>query len=282
MAFQATRVQEQLGAELKRLRGGKSQTAVANAVGMSQPNLGRKERGRVQITLDDVVALCNYYGIDGPETARLSAMALASRDPQWWKELEDYLDPGYYRQIRLENDAVRIVSFRPSVIHGLLQTEDYMQALFAGSGSVVDFYRKKANMRARRGRQRRLTEPGAPLVLDVMMDDAIFDKDFGDPQALLGQLKHLLQMSELPNVTIRCLPKNAPIVFEQLEVFSFGDDGGPAVGIIESVFGVVIVEHELQVEQNIAMLDYVSAHARTAEQTAEIIQNKIKELELAT
>lgn len=280
MAFQPTRVQEQLGAELKRLRGSKSQTAVARAVGMSQPNLGRKERGRVQITLDDVVALCSYYEVDGQETARLSAMALASRDPQWWKDLEDYLDPNYYRQIRLENDAARVVAFRPSVVHGLLQTEDYMRAIFAASGSSVDTFRKKANMRARLGRQRRLIEPD-PLVLDLIMDDSILNKDFGQPKALLGQLRHLLEMSELPNVAIRLVPITTPLVFEQLEVFEYGLRGGPAVAIVESVFGVVIVENALQVEQNLAMIEHVSAHARTPEQTAELIKNKITELELA-
>lgn len=283
MAFQPTRVQEQLGAELKKLRTDRSltQEEVAPFVGMSQTNLGRKENAKIQITLDDVVALCRHYGVDGPGTARLSEMALASRDPQWWKELEDYLEPNYFRQIRLENDAVRVLSFRPSVVHGLLQTEDYMRAIFARSGNAVDPFRKKANMRARLGRQRRLDEPEKPLMLDAIMDDSILQKDFGDVHALLGQLRHLLEMSARPNVTIRLLPIDAPVVSEQLEVFIFGDRIGPAVAIVESVFGVVIVENALQVEQNLAMIEHVSAHARTPEQTAELIKNKITELELA-
>lgn len=280
MAFQPTRTQEQLGTELKKLRTARSltQEEVAPFVGMSQSNLGRKENAKIQITLDDVVALCRHYEVDGAETARLSEMALASRDPQWWKEFEDYLDPNYYRQIRLENDAVRVFAFRPSVFHGLLQTEDYMRAVFAGSGTSVDPFRKKANMRARIRRQQRLTEPDKPLNIDAIMDDSVLDKDFGDPRALRGQLEHLLRMAELPNVTIRLVPISAPIVFEALEVIEFGDSGGTAVAIIESVFGVVVVEHALQVEQNLAMIEHVSTYARTPEQTVDLITSKIKEL----
>lgn len=282
MAFQPTRTQEQLGTELRKLRTarGLAQEEVAPFVGMSQSNLGRKENAKIQITLDDVVALCRHYEADGAETARLSEMALASRDPQWWKDLADYLDPAYFRQIGLENDAVRVLSFRPGVVHGLLQTEDYMRAVFARSGGVVDPYRKKANMRARIGRKRRLHEPEKPLMLDVTMDDTVLEKDFGQPKVLLGQLKHLLRMAELPNITIRTMPVKAPLVFEQLEIIEFGATGGMAVAIIESIFGVVIVESELQVEQNFAMLEYVSTFARTPEQTVELITSKIKELEL--
>lgn len=280
MAFEASRVQQELGNHLRRIRGGRTLEEVAPHVGMDRRTLARKEKGEIGITIDEVLALCAFYGADGPETALLSEMARSSRSSRWWKELEDFLEPNYYRQIGLENDAVRVISFRPSVVHGLLQTEEYMRAVFASSGNSVDTFRKKANMRARLGRQRRLHEPDNPLMLDVIMDDSVLRKDFGDSRALLGQLKHLLRMASLPNVTIRLVPNDAPVVFEQAEGFEFGALGGAAVAVVESIFGVVIIENELQVEQTLAMIDHVSTYARNAEQTAEVISKTIKELEL--
>lgn len=279
MAFQAPRIQKQLGAELKQLRSARGQTQkeAAEGVGWDQTTVGRKERADVLITNDDVLTLCAYYEADGPTTARLSEMARASSDPQWWREFEAYLDSQYYRQISLENDAVRILALRPSVVHGLLQTEAYMRAVF--DSDALDPVRRKAHIRTRLGRQRRLVEPDKPLVLDVIMEDTVLDKDFGQPQALLGQLRHLQRMAALPNVTVRTIAPTAPVVFEQTEHFEFGDLGGTALTVVEYVCGVLIVENQLQVESNFAAFERVSAYARTPEQTADLLASKIKELE---
>jgi transcriptional regulator with XRE-family HTH domain len=281
MAFQADQIQKQLGRELKRLRGSRKLAEVANDVGMDRRTLARKENAEVRITNRDVLRLCAYYEVDGPETARLSEMAQASQTAKWWKEFEDYLDPNYYRQISLENDAARIMALRPSVVHGLLQTESYMRAIFDSSGSPLDPVRKKAHIRVRLGRQRRLVEPDRPLILDVVMEDGALDKDFGRPQALLEQLYHLRKMAELPNITIRTIASTAPVVFEQLELFEFGGYGGAAMTLVESACGVLLVENQLQVESIRAFFEHNSAYARTPEQTAELITNKITELELA-
>lgn len=281
MAYEASRAQQELGRQLRNLRTlrGYSQQDVAKAIGWDQRTVGRKELAQVQITNDDVLMLCAYYEADGPETARLSEMARSSRTDQWWKEFEDYFDSQYYRQIGLENDAVRILALRPSVVHGLLQTERYMRALFDSSGSPLDPVRKKAHIRARLGRQRRLVEPDRPLILDVVMEDAVLDKDFGQPQTLLEQLRHLQRMASLPNVTVRTIESTAPIVFEQLELFEFGALGGAAITIVESACGVLIVENQLQVESIRSFFEHNSAYARTPEQTMDLIVRKIKELE---
>ena len=278
MAFEASREQEQLGLEFRKIREDRGLTleVVARALNWDRRTLSRKESAKIQISNEDVLALCGFYKLSGPETARLSAMAVRSRTDRWWEEYKGYISDPYYRQIGLENDAVRVRAVRPSVVHGLLQTDQYMQAVYNATGVVLDPYRTKAHMRVRQLRRRRLTEP-TPLRLDVVMTDSVLDKDFNRPDALYEQLVQMLELSRKPNINIQFISDEAPVIVDQSELFEFGDLGGAAVAVIEPVFGVMITDNELQVDGCRSVIEHISAAARSVEQSAELLEEKVKE-----
>lgn len=90
---------------------------------------------------------------------------------------------------------------------GLLQTADYARVLFER------FYRGRRDVEAvvrrhvavRLARQERLTIE-RPLKLSVVLDESVVMRPLGGRDVLTGQLVHLAEVAELPNVRIRVLP----------------------------------------------------------------------------
>jgi hypothetical protein len=57
-------------------------------------------------------------------------------------------------------------------------------------------------------RQQLLTQPGAPEVW-VVLDEAVLRRSPASPKVMRGQIEHLLQVSDLPNVTLQIVPFGA-------------------------------------------------------------------------
>lgn len=93
----------------------------------------------------------------------------------------------------------------PTMVPGLLQTEDYARAIFsAGGSSDVD-----SLVATRMARQEVVSRPNPPLVL-VLLDEGAIDRPVGGRREVMSdQLGRLLDVSALPHVMLRIVPKSA-------------------------------------------------------------------------
>jgi hypothetical protein len=66
-------------------------------------------------------------------------------------------------------------------------------------------------VKARIARQRLLFSGTAPR-FEAVLDESVLHRVVGSPTVMLGQLRRLLEMSRLPNVTIRVVPYDAGVV----------------------------------------------------------------------
>jgi Domain of unknown function (DUF5753) len=66
-------------------------------------------------------------------------------------------------------------------------------------------------VQARIARQRLLFARGAPD-FEAVLDESVLHRVVGSPAVMLAQLRQLLEMSHLPNVTIRVVPYDAGVV----------------------------------------------------------------------
>jgi transcriptional regulator with XRE-family HTH domain len=205
-----------LGAELRRLRGkaGLTLDEVADLMTCSTSKISRLETGKGIPKMPDIRELIRIYGVTSDtEQDMLLRLVRDGRQPGWWEPLTEGVHPERFvldypgRYAALENDAAMIRSFDTTMVHGLLQTEEYARAVVTASlphHSTLEIDRL-VELRLKRQEALRRTEP-APLELLAVLDEAVLPRAVGGAPAMAAQLEHILEMSELPTVTVQVLP----------------------------------------------------------------------------
>jgi transcriptional regulator with XRE-family HTH domain len=197
-----------LAAELRRLRGSRTGTTVAKALGWSPAKVSRYELGQGTFPLEEIEKLLDYYGVTEPRRAQLLALAVEANEPAWWYDYADVLSPGYMEFIGLEAEAASELEWQVEAVPGLLQTEEYARAIHTAHQQVVlmppGIFERR--IRARMIRQELLTTRNPPLELSVVIDEAVLLRKVGSRAVMARQLRHLAEMTQLPNVELRILP----------------------------------------------------------------------------
>jgi transcriptional regulator with XRE-family HTH domain len=177
----------------ERVAQGWSLQELARRSGIAAPHLSRIENGRrpptenVAIAMDTVFPERRGWFLEFYDESR-SWAAAGFRD---WPEYEDR--------------AARLHVWSPSVIHGLLQTEEYARALLQtlpeATPEVVE-----GRLRSRMERQQRVLARDDPPQAWFLVDEHSLYRQAGSPEIMAGQMRHLAQVCALPSVTVQVLP----------------------------------------------------------------------------
>lgn len=239
-----------LGAELKRCReaAGLTQENVSRHFEWHAAKVTRIETARVAVTPRDVRDLLSLYGIDDQEYREaLVALARASREKTWWTDYRDLMRPGNF--VGLEAEASSMRAWEPIVLPGLLQTEAYMRALMRSGQSSEPPHRIDRRVTLRLKRQGRLTAE-RPINLSAIVDESVVRRVIGGSDAMNEQLRHLIEVAQLPNVTVQILPFNAgehPFLGGPAALLEFRESTHPDVVYVEGLAGDLYEEQPLEV-----------------------------------
>jgi transcriptional regulator with XRE-family HTH domain len=269
-----------LGQELRRLRELKGMTAeeVAERLLVSQSKISRLENGRRSISQRDVRDLCGVYEVEDHRIVdSLMQMAKDSRQQGWWHAFGDI---PYSVYIGLETDAASLRVYEPQVVPGLLQTRSYAEALITGAlpESGTTDIEKRVSVRLRR--QERIKDSEHPLRLWVVIDEAALRRLIGDRNLMREQLEHLVELSQLPHVTVQVLPFEMgahPGINGQYAVLEFPDASDSSVVYIEGVTSDLYLEKANDVQKYSVMYEHLRAQALNVDQTRQFIENIAKE-----
>jgi transcriptional regulator with XRE-family HTH domain len=199
-----------LGSQLRRLRERRQITCeeAGGAIRASHSKISRMELGRVRCRRRDVADLLRLYGVTN-EDEQNGMLALADRanEPGWWHSYSDILPNWFEIYIGLEEAASRIRTYEVQFVPGLLQTEDYARAVTllghpSAPGHEVE---RRVGLRMRR---QSLLEADDPSHLWAVVDEAVLRRPLGGKRVMRRQLEHLLEVTELPNVTLQVVPFN--------------------------------------------------------------------------
>ncbi|GGT24319.1 helix-turn-helix domain-containing protein [Streptomyces chromofuscus] len=268
-----------LGQELRRLRELKGMTAeeVAERLLVSQSKISRLENGRRSISQRDVRDLCGVYEVEDHRIVdSLMQMAKDSRQQGWWHSFGDI---PYSVYIGLETDAASLRVYDPQVVPGLLQTRQYAEALIQGAlpeATPTDID-KRVQVRLRR--QERIAAAEHPLRLWAVLDEAAVRREVGNKQVMIDQLEHLLEMSQLPHVTVQLIPFSMgahPGVSGQYAILEFPDAADSSVVYIEGVTSDLYLEKPQDVQKYSVMYEHLRAQALNADQTREYLSDVAK------
>src|SRR6266568_6622665 len=197
-----------LGAQLRRLREAGDLTTgdAAEAIRATHSKISRLERGRTAARQRDVADLLTLYGVtDEAERGGLLILARQAGAQGWWQQYSDILPKWLELYIGLGKAASIIRTYEVQFVHGLMQTEDYARAVILISNAHAPAAEIDRRVSIRMERQRLLTQPGAPDLWAVL-DEAALRRAPDGPKVMLAQLEHLLQIADLPNVTIQVVP----------------------------------------------------------------------------
>ncbi|MFJ8360232.1 helix-turn-helix domain-containing protein [Streptomyces sp. NPDC093984] len=197
-----------LGSHLRRLREARGITReqAGYSIRASESKISRMELGRVSFKTRDVEDLLTLYGItDEAERTSLLSLAKEANVAGWWHSYSDVLPNWFPTYVGLEGAAHLIRSYEVQFVHGLLQTEAYAHAVVSRGmkgASAEDIDRRVA---LRLERQKYLVSENAPQ-FHVVLDEAALRRPYGDRQVMRGQLQHLIDISERPNVRLQIMP----------------------------------------------------------------------------
>lgn len=208
-----------------REKAGLTQRLAAETLEWSLSKLIRIETGTVSVSVTDLRALLQLYGIDDQQVvAALEAAARGSKGPSWWAPYNDVLTTTYAQYLGFESAATSIRSYHPVIIPGHLHTQDYAMALLQPR---VDPERAERVVDLRIARQERTFDEGGPHA-SFVLDELALRRIIGGAHVMKHQLDHLLEMSARPAVDISVLPADSGAHFSTLGSFvllGFADDG---------------------------------------------------------
>ncbi|MEV0779715.1 helix-turn-helix transcriptional regulator [Streptomyces sp. NPDC050433] len=268
-----------LGQELRRLRELKGMTAeeVAERLLVSQSKISRLENGRRSISQRDVRDLCGVYEVeDNRIVESLMQMAKDSRQQGWWHAFGDI---PYSVYIGLETDAASLRVYEPQVVPGLLQTRGYAEALITGAlpeTSPTDV-EKRVSVRVRR--QERINAPEQPLRLWAVIDESALRRVVGGKHLMREQLEYLVELSQLPHVTVQVLPFDMgahPGISGHYAILEFPDATDSSVVYIEGVTSDLYLEKANDVQKYSVMYEHLRAQALNVDQTREFVSDIAK------
>ncbi|OEJ60089.1 transcriptional regulator [Streptomyces agglomeratus] len=205
-----------LGSQLRRLRESRGVTreAAGYSIRASESKISRMELGRVSFKARDVADLLTLYGVtDQAERESLLSLAREANVAGWWHSYGDVLPGWFQTYVGLEGAASLIRIYEVQFVHGLLQTESYAHAVVSRGmphASAAEIDRRVA---LRLERQKVLVSERAPH-FHAVLDEAALRRPYGDRAVMRGQLQHLIEVSEQPNITLQVMP------------FSFGGHAG--------------------------------------------------------
>ncbi|GAB4046897.1 helix-turn-helix domain-containing protein [Catellatospora paridis] len=273
---------QRLGVELRRLRetAGLTGEQVVDQVGWAaKSKLSRLENGRSRPDLADVLDLLDLYRVRGRDRDQLVAIARDAGNTRGWLRAYPVMTQRQRGYAELEAGSARIREYGLAMIPGLLQTPEYARARILSSrplsgaaspadgvpvqrvnpavGPVAELpapQEPDTEVAARLARQTILTR-----TLDAPCYEAILDE-----QALLGrgapddvrdgQLAHLAALTQLPNVTIRVLPRAATvgqhfIPYTGFSIYHFPDPDDPETVAVETLARELVLTDRNSVER---------------------------------
>ncbi|GGW30708.1 helix-turn-helix domain-containing protein [Streptomyces caelestis] len=196
-----------LGARLRRLREerGIGRVDAGHVIRASSSKISRMEAGRHGFKLRDVADLLTLYGVaDEAERATLLALAEQANTPAWWQYYSDVVPSWMQTYLGAEQAASVIRCFQVQRVPGLLQTADYARASIRLAHPDAGAEEMDRRVALRMTRQRVLHRQPATRLWAVI-DEAALRRPVGGLAVMRAQLRHLIEICGLPQVTVQIL-----------------------------------------------------------------------------
>lgn len=268
----------ELGAEVRAAREarGVSQRELARLAEITaHSRVSELESGKRLLSMPELERIFDQLQVDAAERERLLDLARSAEGPGELYAGQPGIGQTLAQLIDYERVATRIVDASPLLIPGLLQTSDYARAIM---GDQPD---SELRVALRSGRRDILTRRN-PVELLALIDSEALIRPVAPPDVMADQLRHVLRLAELPNVTVQVISSTTPGYHAMLS---------NAFELIEFAKArpVVLLDHHrssafLRNEEDIAVYAEAAEHIRrkvamTPRESIEVIAHIVRGME---
>jgi transcriptional regulator with XRE-family HTH domain len=272
-----------LGIQLRRLRESRNITpeAAGYEIRASRSKISRVEHGRVGFKERDVADLLSLYGVtDEQERERMLLLAQQANSHGWWAKYDDIMPDWFETYVGLEQATSLIRIYELQFVHGLFQTEDYARAvtMLGHRGAPAAEIDSRVSLRMQR--QELLKAEDSPRIWAVI-DESALRRPWGGRTAMRAQLRHLIEVSELPGVTLQVMPFSQgghPATGGAFTIMRFAEPDLPDIVYLEQLTGALYLDRRDEVDMYMEVMNRLSAEAETPADSADLIQQIIKSL----
>ncbi|WP_326698913.1 helix-turn-helix domain-containing protein [Streptomyces sp. NBC_01754] len=195
-----------LGAELRKLRerAGMTTTQAAALLGTSSGQLSNIEVARFGVSPERVRVAAGAYSCT--DQALIDALAAMTGDRRsgWWEEYRDRIPPRLLDLAEIEHHGTSLRAAYSMHIPGLLQTAEHAREVHRQAVPEMSPPDIEHRVSYRIKRQGVLYREGAAPYRAVIHEAALRMR-FGSSDVARNQLRHLLELDELPHVSIRVI-----------------------------------------------------------------------------
>ncbi len=219
---------------------------VADQLLCSPSKISRLETGQRGASARDIRDLCDLYGVDDTLRHQLADLAAEGKQQAWWQSRS----LPYSTYVGLETAAATISDFGFGLVPGLLQTADYAMAVLRAIHPQLTEDMIRQRLSGRMDRQRLLVSEDPPQ-FEAVIDESVLHRLVGSQAVMRNQLNRLLEVSELPNVSVQVLPYEAgvlPASNNKFIILSFRQANVPEIVFIEGLSGDLYLDRPEDVE----------------------------------
>ncbi|MFI5718193.1 helix-turn-helix domain-containing protein [Nocardia sp. NPDC051750] len=294
MAIGSTLPRRALGRRLRELRfeSKKSQLAAGLAIEVSKQGIGRLEEGQpVRISTAQFRDLLEFYGAD--DSVRDEVLGLlqevkaAKGDPSrgWWRAYADVVNPQFDHFMSLEQACSQMTAFQLTLLPGLMQTPAYRRWIVTQTHNGIPEVDVERRLELTARRQRRIHEI-PEFSLRVMLSESALRHQIGGRAVMAEQLRHLVSMSQVPNVSLRVIPFGAGphsgLVVQSFTLFEFpslrtGRPPEPPVAFVEGFTGALFLEDSGAIDRHREAASGLDAVALNEDDTRRLVQEIAEE-----
>lgn len=173
---------------------GLTQRQLAELARVHTETIASVEQGRRLLKLDLAVLLDRLLDTKGALETAVENMPEIDRYPAWAAAFIDQ-----------EREAIAISWYENQVLPGLLQTEDYALAVFRNR--VPAYSEDEINTRvAGRIERQQILHRKVPPTCSFLIGEGVLHDRLGSPAVFAGQLRHLRECADLPDLTLQIMP----------------------------------------------------------------------------
>ncbi|MCC3767201.1 helix-turn-helix domain-containing protein [Streptomyces sp. UNOC14_S4] len=273
--------QVRLGTELRKLResSGLPARAAGEHLGGNQAQISHIESGRWGVSAERVRRLAAFYSAtDMKLVDALCAMA-EDRGKGWWEGYRGVLPAAFLNIAELEYYARHLRAFQAMTVPGIFQTEDYARTIFGGRIPALPDDELQARVEHRL-RRRAIFERPAPPQFEAIIHEAALHVLYGGRKVALGQLRHLLEVSEWPTVVVRVIPFSSEEFAGSAQTMLYLGGVVPQLDTVQldSAYGSVFLDADAQLAHYRAVYDSLDRVTLGVNESREVINRIAKEL----
>ncbi|MBT2404499.1 MULTISPECIES: helix-turn-helix transcriptional regulator [unclassified Streptomyces] len=273
--------QQRLGIELRKLRehAGLTSTGAAALLGISQARISSIESGRYPVSAERVRAFARSYDCADEALVEALCAMTGGRTRGWWDECREYLPAALVDLAELEHHARELRVALVIHIPALLQTTDHARVLFREVAPPLLPYEVEHRLSHRIKRQGILYSD-QPVRYTALIHEAALRMGFGGREVARAQLRHIIEMSERDNITVRVLPFGGSAFPGTGQSIDYASGPVPQLDTVQvdTHFGCEFLDAEAQLVKFRSVLDRVEGAAIKPAESRDFIHRLVQEI----